>query len=67
MNEHSHKNDPVTRFLELSCLSYSQTDGLDRIQAARDMLVQQPELARKNVWTASCTGDMEALKMATPF
>ena len=48
-------------FLTNACLSYSETDSPDGFQAARDALAAHPEVSRANIWTAACTGDVNAL------
>jgi ankyrin repeat protein len=51
----------VDRFIRLACLDY-RSDHSDRRVKARELLAQNPLLARENIYTASTVGDVAAVQ-----
>ena len=53
----THPGD-FSDFLLLSCLAYFQTDRVDNVERARRMLESDPALGSRDIWHASCVGDV---------
>jgi hypothetical protein len=54
-------DDPLSAFLSLACLRYSQDDGPARWLAAADVLRTNPDLPERSVYAAAAVGDPAAL------
>lgn len=55
-------DDPLSRFLSLTCLGYTQDDGPDRWSQAAEMLRSRPDLPERSIYAAAATGDPEAVR-----
>lgn len=53
--------DPVSHFLSLACLTYSQVDGPARWSAAGEILRAHPDLPERNLYVAAAVGDASAV------
>lgn len=54
--------DPLTRFLALACLTYSQDDGPARWSAAGEILRAHPDLPERSLHAAAAVGDPDAVR-----
>src|SRR4051812_13393543 len=55
-------DDPLSRFLSLACLTYSQDDGPARWSAAVEVLRAHPDLSEQSVHVAAAVGDPAAVR-----
>lgn len=55
-------DDPLSSFLSLACLTYSQDDGRARWSAAADVLRAHPDLAEQDLFAAAAVGDPSAVR-----
>ncbi|MBJ7339999.1 ankyrin repeat domain-containing protein [Mycolicibacterium sp.] len=55
-------DDPLSTFLSLACLTYSQNDGPARWSAAADVLSAHPDLPARNLYAAAAVGDPAAVR-----
>lgn len=55
-------HDPLSRFLSLACLTYSQDDGPARWSAAGDVLRAHPDLPARDLYAAAAVGDPSAVR-----
>ncbi|MET0454730.1 MAG: hypothetical protein ABW137_23070 [Mycobacterium sp.] len=53
--------DPLSRFLSLACLTYSQNDGPQRWAAAEAVLRDHPDLQTRSLFAAAAVGDPAAV------
>ena len=51
----------LAAFEQLACLTYFQTDRPANRERARQMLAADPALARRDIWSAACAGDSDAV------
>ena len=54
-------HDGQDDFLKLACLTYFQTDRPENRARAKAMLATNPSLATRDIWTAACVGDADAV------
>jgi hypothetical protein len=55
-----HPGD-MADFHQLACLRYFQTDRPANRERARDMLAADPALGSRDIWSAACVGDAQAV------
>lgn len=54
-------DDDVNRFLRLACLTYFDGDHPSRRTRARQLLAENPQIARANLYTAAVVGDVSTV------
>ena len=54
-------DDDASKFLRLACITYFDGDHPARRERARELLAEQPQLARANIYTAAVVGDVAAV------
>jgi ankyrin repeat protein len=55
-------DDPLSQFLSLACLTFSQADGPHRWSAAEDVLHAHPDLPERDLYAAATLGDPAAVQ-----
>ncbi|HEY3966847.1 MAG TPA: ankyrin repeat domain-containing protein [Planctomycetaceae bacterium] len=54
-------DDDANKFLRLACITYFDGDHPARRERARQLLAQNPDIAKANIYTAAAVGDVAAV------
>lgn len=57
-----HPENQTPDFLRLACLNYAHSDRPADWEQAREMLAADPDLRTRDIYSASCAGDVEAVR-----